>query len=90
MATILQYWPEMGESKPEADGEIDRAYGSNNYFLDTPKELGKARCIRFIKRFEAKDLSPTQQYRVGWYRYRLTPAALDALDMTVSKAVLLD
>ncbi len=75
--TIISYWPEMGEAKPQGtDGQLSYCGSSN--FIDTPHVL-KGRGITYLSTLEAGQLTEQGQYKAGWHCYRVTDRALEKL-----------
>ena len=81
----------MGEQKPKCQIEAERSYYGRHYHIDTPLEL-KGRGITFDRVLEAKNLTASARYRVGWREYTVTERAFKKLQeqYTISQEVLLD
>ena len=88
---LLTYYPEMGESKPEAQIEASMSYNGKHYFLYTPLTLS-GRGVEHLGVYQSKDLVPQAQYKVGWNKYQVTRKAFDRIkaEHAVSVQILLD
>jgi len=75
---ILPYYPEMGEQKPPAQGEV-RLSHRGGWLLKTPLTF-KGRGIKYERTFTSADLMPQAQHKVGWHEYYLTKRAFKMLD----------
>ena len=85
------YTPEMGEQKPKCQIEAERSYYGRHYHINTPLQL-KGRGITFNRVLESKNLSKSDQYRLGWREYTVTERAFEKLleQYTISQELLLD
>lgn len=75
----LYIWcPEMGEGQPECQIRARIGHYGTHYYLDTPLDL-KGRGITFMEKHEAKNLTASGQFMVGWNRYKVTERAFKKL-----------
>jgi len=88
---LLTYYPEMKETKPEAQIEAHMSYNGKHYFLYTPLTL-TGRGVEHLGTYQAKDLVPQAQHKVGWHKYQVTHKAFDKIkaEYAVSYEILLD
>lgn len=91
MGNITNYWPEMGEAKPEAQIEIRNTIGGKSRLV-TKLELPKLRGLTFLQTYRSEDLVPQAQHRVGSHVYEATKLAVRKLaeTYTISREMLLD
>ena len=85
------YCPEMGHAKPPCAFEATMSYGK--YWTKVPPGTRlHGRGIKYIQTYEAKDLTPQAQHRIGWKVYELTIKAMEKLRQThgVAVEILLD
>ena len=75
----LYIWcPEMGEGQSECQIRARIGHYGTHYYLDTPLDL-KGRGITFMEKHEAKNLTASGQFMVGWNRYKATERAFKKL-----------
>lgn len=80
---LYLYCPEMGEQKPDCQIEAARSYYGRHYHISTPLQL-KGRGITFDRVLEAKNLTASAQYKVGWNEYTVTERAFDMIQKKYS------
>ena len=76
--SLSVYYPEMGETKPEAQIEASLGHYGRHWFLRTPLTL-KGRGITFRNTLTADQLTEQGQRLVGWNEYRVTEKAFESL-----------
>lgn len=88
---LLTYYPEMGESKPEAQIEASLSYNGKHYFLYTSLALA-GRGVEHLGVYQSHQLPPQGQYKVGWNKYKVTRKAFERIKAqhAVSYEILLD
>ena len=64
------FYPEMKESRPQADGEIQNSYDGKHVYIDTPLSLKTNRSIKFVKTYVQSELTTSR--KVGWNSYTVT------------------
>ena len=84
--SLQNYWPEMGDKKPEAQIEAKMScYGAAHWYLDTPLEL-KGRGIKYFGQH------PENSKKPGWNHYKVTARAFEKIkeQYSVSQVCYLD
>ena len=86
--TVQSYWPEMGETRPTAQGEV--SYAGNSIFVDSSVELKTSRSVKLLGRTNGAHLLNPR--KAGWYEYRVTDAGLKEVrkQITLCREALLD
>ena len=86
---ILSYYPELGESKPQAEIELQPSHIANRYRIATPLDLS-GRGIKYYDTYTASNCTTEAKY--GWHVYYVTESALKQLarKYTIAKEVLLN
>lgn len=87
---VISYWPEMGQKKPVADGDVRHSY-SGHYRITSPL-MFKGRGIKHLGTLRADHLTEQAQHKAGWNEYTVTERALDKLAerFTFAREALLD
>lgn len=83
---VLGYHPEMGEKRPDVTVEASLAHYGRHYFVRSKAELPGGRGVEPLGQLTADRLVPGSSY-VGWYEYKMTIRAFDALTAREGVAV---
>jgi hypothetical protein len=88
--SLLTYYPEMNQPKPQAQIEASLSYYGKHYFLYTTLTLA-GRGIEYLKTCKAEDYRPGS-HRIGQHQYKVTRRAFEAIkaQYDVSYEILLD
>jgi hypothetical protein len=74
---LVNYYPEMGQLKPEAQIEANLGHYGKHWYLWTPLTLA-GRGIEYQETGTADTLVPGSK-KVGWHRYKVTCRAFELL-----------
>ena len=78
MKMKTNYYPEMGDKRPESQMEAQIGH-SGHWYCSTPLTL-KGRGIKHLQTYKSEDLTPQGQRKVGWNSYRITQDAYKVLE----------
>ena len=75
---LLTYYPEMKETRPQAQIEASLGHYGKHWFLKTPLVL-KGRGIVHLGTLNESELTPAAKHKAGWHSYKVTDTAFDQI-----------
>lgn len=75
---LLTYYPEMKETRPQAQIEARLGHYGKHWFITTPLVLS-GRGIVHIETLTESVLVPEAKHKIGWNRYKVTGTAFDKI-----------